>query len=215
MPFPNPMTFITALARGFKKSLITLTLAPLTVTIAQAAIVQPPPALHTATLAWNPASGSVQNYRLFVGTESQQYTQFYDSGTSPTVSVSDLEYGKTYYFAVRAIGASGLESELSDEVVVTVTPATLPVGTTMAATSSGSRVLNWSYPSAGLGSNPDFIVQASSDMVTWNEVGAISATSVSSVDGETATFSYPINTTAPRMFYRLTARNFVGEASVY
>ena len=68
-------------------------------------------------------------------------------------------------------------------------------------------------PAAGLGSNPDFIVQASSDMIHWSEVGVVSASAVSSLDGETATFSYPINSTTARMFYRLTATNFVGDAT--
>src|SRR6478736_10061694 len=125
----KPNSYFAAMTRGIIKSIRVLALVPVTLTVAHAAIVQPPPTLHTATLAWNPVSdGSVANYRLFVGTASKQYGKSYDSGISPTISVPDLEYGKTYYFAVEAIGASGLESPLSEELVVTVVPASLPVG---------------------------------------------------------------------------------------
>ncbi len=76
-----------------------------------------PAAAASVKLAWNPnPEPDITNYRLSYGTSSRTYTQNVDAGTATTVTVSNLEQGKTYYFAVRAINAKGLQSEPSAEV---------------------------------------------------------------------------------------------------
>lgn len=76
-----------------------------------------PAAASSVKLAWNPnPEPNIANYRLSYGTASRAYTQNVDAGTATTATVSGLEQGKTYYFAVRAINDTGLQSEPSAEV---------------------------------------------------------------------------------------------------
>ena len=73
------------------------------------------------TLAWSPVPESnIQGYRLYVGSASNQYTRTYEVGTSLSFSVDELVSGQTYYFAVKAIGKTGLIGERSDELIVPV-----------------------------------------------------------------------------------------------
>ena len=69
------------------------------------------------TLAWNPSLGTgVAGYRLYYGPASRQYTHSIDAGTATTNTVSGLEDGVTYFYAVTAYTGSGVESDLSNEV---------------------------------------------------------------------------------------------------
>lgn len=79
-------------------------------------------------LGWNavPEAG-IQGYRIYLGTQSNQYTKTYNTGTATTFTVSDLEAGQGYHFAVSAIGSTGLESDLSDEITVTTAAPASPL----------------------------------------------------------------------------------------
>jgi hypothetical protein len=83
----------------------------------------------TLKLAWDPVpEADIQGYRLFVGDASNLYTKSYVVGTSPAYSLAGLVPGQTYYFAVEAVGSSGLSGVRSDELVVPVTasPSAVP-----------------------------------------------------------------------------------------
>ena len=58
-------------------------------------------------------------YRVYFGLSSGSYTQPFGSGisagASTTYTVSNLQGGKTYYFAVTAVDSSGKESAFSNE----------------------------------------------------------------------------------------------------
>ncbi len=78
----------------------------------------PAPANSTALLTWSAPTGSVAGYRVYYGTASRSYQQVKGSGlyvTNTTYTVPSLTSGKTYYFAVTAIDASGKESPYSTE----------------------------------------------------------------------------------------------------
>ncbi len=76
--------------------------------------------LASVTLAWDPNNEpEVTGYRLYYGTESGTYTSVIDVGNLVDRELSDLAYGTTYYFAVTAYSADGLESPLSNEVSYT------------------------------------------------------------------------------------------------
>jgi hypothetical protein len=62
---------------------------------------------------------------VFYGLSNSNYTSYVDAGNSPQVTVTGLNPGTAYYFAVMAHDASGDESPFSNEVVYNV-PA-LPV----------------------------------------------------------------------------------------
>ena len=170
--------------------------------------------LHTVPLAWNAATESgIQGYKVYVGTASQQYTQIYDAGTTPAFSVDALEFGKTYYFAVKTIGSTGLESDFSGELVVKIAPPSLPVSGGISMNGSGQNGLNWSYPTAALDSSPEFIVEASSDLVQWTQVGTVLPEQSTGGNSQTLQFSWPITISGPQKFYRLTAKNWMGAAT--
>jgi VCBS repeat-containing protein len=97
-----------------------------------------PAAAASVKLAWNPnPEPNIANYRLSYGTASRSYTQNVDAGTATSVTVSGLEQGKTYYFAVRAINDKGLQSEPSAEVSHYVE---IPVPVNQAPVANGQSV---------------------------------------------------------------------------
>jgi hypothetical protein len=69
------------------------------------------------TLAWDPSTDpNVTGYRVFYGTSSYSYQFNNDAGENTTITVSNLQDGATYYFAVNAYDSSGNESQFSNEV---------------------------------------------------------------------------------------------------
>ncbi|HEY2343178.1 MAG TPA: Ig-like domain-containing protein, partial [Chthoniobacteraceae bacterium] len=84
-------------------------------------------AADSVTLAWNAsADSSVIGYRLYYGTLSGTYAETIDAGAATSATASDLSPSTTYYFAVTAYDASGLESPKSTEVSYNAPPATSP-----------------------------------------------------------------------------------------
>lgn len=165
---------------------------------------------HTLPLAWNaPAEGEVSAYKVYVGTESAQYTQVLDAGTNLRMSVANLEFGETYYFSVTAIGSTGLESLLSPEISVTIAKPPLPLDVGISVSESGEAGLNWSYPVSAFSSSLKIIVESSPDLVSWTEVATVLPAASTGGDSQTAQFSWPLTVTGPRNFYRLTAKNWM------
>jgi hypothetical protein len=73
------------------------------------------------TLAWDANSESdLAGYKVYVGLKSLSYDQVIDVGNHTSWVVSELEEGRTYYFAVTAYNASNLESDFSNEVTTTL-----------------------------------------------------------------------------------------------
>ncbi len=203
MPIKNPSSFVPCL------SLIALFNGVTFLNQSQGAVL--PPVVHTVNLGWNivPETG-VQGYRIYVGNESQQYTQTYDTGTDVTFPVDGLEFGKTYYFAVKAIGGNGLESNFSKELQVTIAPPSLPFGTSLASTGVGQTGLQWSFPRSELGASPEFIVEASNDLVNWTQVATVMPSESVGGDLQSVRFSWAVEISDNRKFFRLTARNWMG-----
>ena len=75
------------------------------------------------SVVWNenPEFEQVAGYNLYYGTESGIYTTMVDVGNITSDELSQLIIGETYYFAVTAYTAAGLESEYSQELAYTVT----------------------------------------------------------------------------------------------
>jgi parallel beta-helix repeat protein len=71
------------------------------------------------TLAWDPSTSpdsEVAGYRIHYGVASRNYSLAVDAGKNLSYPVSGLLEGVTYYFAVAAYDAQGLESSFSNEV---------------------------------------------------------------------------------------------------
>ncbi len=63
----------------------------------------------------NPEPGII-GYKVYYGGTSRNYQYYLDAGNSTNCTLSNLEDGKTYYFAVTAYNASGHESPFSNEM---------------------------------------------------------------------------------------------------
>ncbi len=70
---------------------------------------------------WSPnGEPNIVGYRVYYGLASRNYYFYVDAGNQTTCTISNLEEGKTYYFASTAYDASGYESDYSAESVYTV-----------------------------------------------------------------------------------------------
>ena len=96
-----------------------------TVTLILVALVSSELNAANLTLAWtapltdmegNPLTEAL-SYKVYVGQNSKSYDYVVDSGTQTVATVSNLQPGPTYYFAVTAYTESRPESERSDEIV--------------------------------------------------------------------------------------------------
>lgn len=71
---------------------------------------------YSVTLAWDPSpSPGVVGYRIYYGTAPRDYTNQVNAGNATLLSVSNLNYGPTYYFTATAYDLAGLESDFSNE----------------------------------------------------------------------------------------------------
>ena len=87
-------------------------LPPLFLSSSQAADVQ---------LAWDPnPEADVIGYKVYYGTASGSYSYSVDVGNRTDCIISDLEAGKTYFFAATAYNSSGKESSFSAEVAYVI-----------------------------------------------------------------------------------------------
>ena len=86
------------------------------------------------TLAWDPPSAEHGGFILSYGTSSGSYSDNQDVGTNTTHTVTNLDPGQTYFFAVKAYSTNGsVESPYSNQV-----NASLPAKDTTAPTSPKS-----------------------------------------------------------------------------
>lgn len=74
----------------------------------------------SASLAWSaPSDGRVTGFRVYVGVASGSYQQpkgsGFNAGGGTSFTVTGLDSGKTYYFAVTSYDGSGNESSFSGE----------------------------------------------------------------------------------------------------
>lgn len=70
------------------------------------------------TLGWDTNNDpAVAGYILYYGSASEQYEGAIDVGMQDTYTLTDLEDGKPYHFAITAYDMDGNESEISEEIV--------------------------------------------------------------------------------------------------
>jgi hypothetical protein len=116
------------------------------------------------TLAWDRSpDSSVTGYRIYYGAASGNYTNSVAVGNATTNVVQGLAGGVTYFFAVTAYDASGLESSFSNETSYTV-PTGLPA-LQLRMASNGQAVLT---VQGQIGHT--YEIQTSPDLKTWTAI---------------------------------------------
>jgi hypothetical protein len=98
------------------------------------------------TLAWDPDTDpNVNGYRVYCGTSSHSYQFYVDVGKNTTITVPNLQDETTYYFAVTAYEATGIESgysnEISSDPTVTCLYSISPASQSIAS-SGGTRTVS-------------------------------------------------------------------------
>jgi hypothetical protein len=72
---------------------------------------------YSLTLEWDPnTEGDLAGYIVYYGTSSREYNRDVDIGDYTSCTISGLEDGIKYYFAVTAYDGEGNESAFSKEV---------------------------------------------------------------------------------------------------
>jgi hypothetical protein len=121
------------------------------------------------TLAWNPSSDPVvAGYDIYYGGTSGVYTNETSVGLATSLTISNLVYGSTYYFAATTYNAAGVESSFSTEVSYAVPmppPGVQPLVTQQLSGSSMSNSIFSFVLTGPVGSNS--VIQASTDLVHW------------------------------------------------
>jgi len=75
----------------------------------------------TVTLAWdqNPES-DIAGYKVHYGTSTRNYDYSVNAGNYTSCTISGLQEGTTYYFAVTAYVSQMIESDFSEELAYTI-----------------------------------------------------------------------------------------------
>jgi hypothetical protein len=74
----------------------------------------------SVAIGWEASSGNVAGYEVCYGRSSGNYDYSVDVGNSTSCTISGLEKGIPYYFAVKAYTSESINSEFSEELVHTI-----------------------------------------------------------------------------------------------
>jgi hypothetical protein len=139
------------------------------------------------TLAWNPSSDPVvAGYDIYYGGTSGVYTNETSVGLATSLTISNLVYGSTYYFAATTYNAAGAQSSFSTEVSYTV-PTPPPPGVQLLVTPVRQFILTVN----GLVGHKYHIL-ATQDFKTWTIIGTVTvgaSGSLNFTDANAASFS--------------------------
>jgi hypothetical protein len=145
----------------------------------------------SVTLAWDASpSPEVTGYRIYLGVASGNYTNSAMVGNVTIQILSGLAGGVTYFFAITAYDASGLESTFSNEITYT-TPSGLPI-VQIGMTANRQAVVT---VNGLIGHSYD--IQATQDFKTWTVIGTTTTGAGGSVN-----FTDTNAASVPQRFYR-------------
>ena len=132
------------------------------------------PNTFIVSLSWDPSPDStVVAYNLYYGTNSGIYPNVINLNTVTNITVSGLQIGVTYYFAVTAVDTNTYESTFSNEVSYKKVAASLQLPLQM--TPNG----NFTLSGAGQ-ANHSYDIQATGDFISWTTIGSTTADTIGS-----------------------------------
>ncbi|OEU63361.1 MAG: hypothetical protein BBJ57_13710 [Desulfobacterales bacterium PC51MH44] len=117
--------------------------------------------LHSAsaaqiTLAWDPNTESdIAGYKVHHGTSSSNYSSSVDVGNTTKYTLTGLQEGSTYYFAVTAYDYSGNESVFSPELIHTIAANNNPPNAPSTPTGPANGYPQTGYSFSTSASDPD------------------------------------------------------------
>ncbi|HSP41232.1 MAG TPA: fibronectin type III domain-containing protein [Luteolibacter sp.] len=153
---------------------------------------QTPQGSYEVKLAWNASvSTDVTGYRIHYGTASRAYTASVVLGNVTSATISGLAEGVTYYFALSAFNAEGLESDLTHEVIFKPGLHSSQIG----IAANGESVMT---VQGLIGRQYD--IEASEDLKTWTLIDTITIP-----EGGSVRFTDPDAPLHARRFYRTRA----------
>ena len=150
------------------------------------------------SLVWDPSpDATVVGYRLHSGTASGIYTEHLDVGAQTSTAVTGLVRGDTYYFAVTAYTADGIESDPSNEISFTLPPALQPaLRLARKATPNDPARVPFQVTRGR-----KYLLEASGDLLTWTNLAEVVATPEGWIR-----YTDTNSSSASMRFYRLQSR---------
>jgi hypothetical protein len=151
----------------------------------------PVQAAQSVTLAWDPSPDStVVGYSIYSGVASGTYTNKVDVGNATSGTIFGLVERVTYFFAVCAYDANGLESDFSNELSFTVPggDSTLQIH----AVTGGQFVLPVTGPAGHT-----YDIEATEHFTAWTVIGTVTLGPSGSTD-----FTDTNAASFPKRFYR-------------
>jgi hypothetical protein len=145
-------------------------------------------AAQSVRLAWDASSdSSIAGYRLRYGTISSNLSQTApDVSKTTTRTISNLNEGTTYHFAVTAFNAEGIESAPSNQVsyrTPTTPTSNTHVLTVINGTGSGPYPVDAQVPvSATLRAGQQFAVWIGDDEILANRMSSTTTATMPSID---------------------------------
>ncbi|HEY8745874.1 MAG TPA: fibronectin type III domain-containing protein, partial [Chloroflexota bacterium] len=110
--------------------------------------------LGSIILHWDPsADGRAAGYKIFIGTQSHQYTVDLDVGDTTSYEYHDVVPGTTYYVTVRAYSVVGVLSHSAPEGVLTI-PMPTPTPTAPATATETATPMATASPTATSTASP-------------------------------------------------------------
>ena len=122
-------------------------------------------ASQSVTLNWDPSSSAnVAGYRVYYGNQSLSYTNSLLVGNVTSADIPGLVEGATYFFAAKAVDATGYESDMSVEAsyLVPVVPVSSPAVMSLVTQPSGKCGVMVSGTTG-----VQYVVEAAVDLVHW------------------------------------------------
>ncbi len=180
-----PVGSFTLTARATDNSGATATSEAINVTVSPA-----PVASASIQLAWDPSSSpDVVAYRVHVGTTPGGYSRSIRVGNVTSYTVTELEPGETYHFAVTAISWNELESDYSNPVSASLEEVSRPV-------LRGSMVGGAFQIVSDSPVTRTYIVDQSSDLREWT----VLTTLIPDLEGRLSFTNQPVG---PQRFFRI------------
>ena len=114
-------------------------------------LVVPPTHAAQVTLVWIPPDAEFGGFILAYGTNSEDYSELLDIGNQTTYTLTGLDTGQTYFFAVKAYDLAHEEESVYSNEVTTTIPEPKPDANFLASPTTGAGPLSVDFTDTSSG----------------------------------------------------------------